>query len=221
MQMAIKWRSGSTAGQQSNVQNLRTADAIEGEIVGPDSIGELETSDSARKFITEARTRMGLLAKFNFDRHTQRELRRVSGEIAVNYLNAQKEVMLDKIGAAVALEKRSNLRQFLSTAIEQDKELRVIADNAEKEMANLIEREVVIVLEEKKAKMDDAEARFKGGRLLAEDYDALRDMHTQIAEKLIVSKFDRMSKISESYVERFEQALQGYKERFVDYKSVF
>ncbi|MFN3548930.1 MAG: hypothetical protein ACK4U0_15700 [Mesorhizobium sp.] len=219
--MAIKWRPGKTPNNKGNVTSLRSGDAIDGEILSPESIGDLATNDSARDFISDARARMGLLAKFNFDRHSQRELRRVSGEIAVNYLNAQKEVMLDKIGAAVALEKRSNLRQFLSVAIDQDKELRLIADNAEKEMANLIEREVVIVLEEKKSKMDDAEARFRDGRLLEDDYSALKDMHTQVAEKLIVSKFDRMAKISESYVERFEQALQGYKERFVDYKSVF
>lgn len=219
--MAIKWRSGNSTTATGSMNPLRPSDAIDGEIIGPESLGELNTNDSARNFIAEARSRMGLLAKFNFDRHTQRELRRVSGEIAVNYLNAQKEVMLDKIGAGVALEKRSNLRHFLSVAIDQDKELRLIADNAEKEMANLIEHEVVIVLEEKKNKMDDAERRFREGRLLEADYGALKDMHTQVAEKLIVSKFDRMAKISESYVERFEQALQGYKERFVDYKSVF
>lgn len=210
----IKWRGGSNL--TSNKPGSDGDSKVE--ILPPvtNSVSQLSTDDRTLDFVKDARSKMGMLAKWNFDRQTQTSLQRVAGEIAVNYLNAQKEVMIDKIIVGVALAKRDSLAEFLRAAVEQDKHLLTLTNSAQKEMTDMIQDDVAIVLKEKKARFDKAKLDFENGELLKEDYDGLLDVHTQATEKLIADKFDRMDKIAQSYLDHFEQALKQYRERIFE-----
>lgn len=219
--MGIKWRgpgSNPTTARESNGSGPSTGREVAHGKARPaanidlGNVSAMGPGESAVDFVRTARSRMGMLARFGFDRQTQKSLQQAASDIAVNYLNAQREVMIDKIVSSVQLSKRKTLEDFLRIAVEQDKNLLVLTNTAQAEMFNLVQEEVMAVLEDKKHKVDAAGERLNAGRLLKDDYDALIDIYTQTAAKLIEDKFDRMDKISESYIDSFERALKKYKE---------
>ena len=203
-----KWKSPDKTENTVDTPNM--------EVLLP---GEIDASMSMkeRDYIVDARKKMSLLAGWSYDKQTQRELAKVAGEIAVNYLNGQKAVMLDKIASTVAIGKRENLKEFLKQAVAQDNELRTIADGAEEEMSNLMQIEVVEILKGKSTRIKSTTALYEGGYLEKEDFESALKMHRVEAESLIQNKFDRLSKITEGYMERFEKSLEGYKERQIQY----
>ena len=68
------------------------------------------------------------------------------------------------------------------------------------------------VIKEKKLKMDEAKATLDSGTILQADYEALCDMYAESAEQLIKSKWDKVNKVTQSYLEHFEDAMKRYKE---------
>jgi hypothetical protein len=208
--MAITWKGSK--------ENIGSDSPAKQEILSPGtpSMSDLVSNESAKDFVSDAREKMSFLARWNFDRQTQASLQRVAGEIAVNYLNGHKKLLISKISTGVALGTRQNLEEFLLAAVGQDKNLLALTNSAQKEMSNMIEDDVVVVLKEKKIRFDKADSDLKNGEILQEDHEALKDVHTQVAAKLINDKFDRMNKIAESYTEKFDEALEQYKERAIE-----
>jgi hypothetical protein len=216
--MTIKWR-GTSSETNAPVPTGRA----QGEIYPPGTKTPLDLADnneSALDYVRNARKKMGMLARMQFDRSTQKELQRIAGGIAVDYLGAQKEVMLAKIVAGVGIAQREIFKIFLSQAIEQDKDLLERTNRAQKEMTNMVERETLVVIKEKKEKIDEAKTEFDAGKILEDDYKNLCDIYNQTAEKMIVDKFERMDKVTQAYLEHFEQAVKKYREKAVQIGAI-
>ena len=219
-----KWRGGkatseSVSDSPPDSSKIRTPLA---EIYPPGSKSPLDASKTATvpEFVRKARQEMGMLARWKFDKDTQKEVQRVAGNIAVNYLSAQKDIMLAGIEADVGIAKREIFREFLTKAIEQDRDLVQRTNHAQKEIVDMITAEVLVVLEEKKIKYDDAKTRFDAGRLLDKDYQALCEAYDHAAEDLIEDKFERMHKIAQTYLEHFEHAIKIYREKVIQMGGV-
>lgn len=213
----IKWRGSDHSDGSSSVPATTAAEIYPPGVKSP---LELTSNETALDYVRNAREKMGMLARMRFDKSTQRELQQIAGSIAVNYLAAQKEIMLAKIVAGVGIAQREIFKDFLTRAIEQDKDLLERTNHAQKDMTNMIEKEVLLVLEEKKTKFDEAKVKFDSGKLLENDYKGLCDVYNQAAEKLITDKFDRMDKITQSYLEHFEHAVKKYREKAIQIGGV-
>jgi len=186
-----------------------------GEVLSPQSLAALTENESARDFVRKARESMGFLSRFKFDNQTQGEVRRIAGEIAVNIFNAQKVVMLQKIAAGVALEQRNTLTEFLNEVILNDEAVRSLVGRAETGLRYALEEEALAILQEKKRKIDEADVLTKNGKLTPEDSQAMKDFYASNAEKLIEDKSMRVSTITQSYIDQFEDALKKYRERHI------
>jgi hypothetical protein len=84
----------------------------------------------------------------------------------------------------------------------------------------MIHDEALAALEEKKKRTEEVEARFKAGRLLKEDYEALVEFIAENTQRLMQDKTVRMDTIAESYNERFTDAMRRYQERELQYKAL-
>ena len=216
--MTIKWR-----GVSSETNSPVPANPVQSDIYPPGTktpLDLVDSEESALDYVRNARKKMGMLARMQFDRSTQKELQRIAGGIAVDYLGAQKEIMLAKIVAGVGIAQRDIFKGFLTQAIEQDKDLLERTNRAQKEMTNMVERETLVVLKEKKEKLDEAKALFDAGNIIADDYRGLCDLYNQTAEKWITDKFERMDKVAQAYLAHFEQAVKKYEEQAKKMKSM-
>ena len=218
--MADKWKWGD--GPSTETASANSGEQPLAEVYPPGVPLPLDSTSgvSAPDYVRKARNEMGMLARWQFDKDTKKELQRVAGNIAVNYLSAQKDVMLAKIVAGVGIAKREIFKDFLSRAIEQDKDLVERTNRAQKEIVNMIEKEVLVVLEEKKTKFDEAKAKFDSGKLMEKDYVALCSAYDHAAHKLITDKFERMDKIAQSYLEHFDHAIKIYREKVIQMGGV-
>ncbi|MGA3308574.1 MAG: hypothetical protein ABSD08_08165 [Xanthobacteraceae bacterium] len=218
--MANKWKW--RGGKESETRAPSVASSASTEIYPPGTKLPLHSNSniSAPEFVQKAREQMGMMARWKFDKDTQKELQRVAGSIAVNYLTAQKDIMLANIEAGVGIAKREIFRDFLTKAIEQDRDLVERTNGAQKDIVDMIVREVLVVLEEKKVRYDEAKAKFDGGKLLEKDYTALCDAYDHAAEELINDKFARMDKIAQTYLEHFEHAIKIYREKVIQMGGV-
>jgi hypothetical protein len=202
--MEIKWRANTS----------KQVAARKADVYAPGEKTPLDLSDekSVPQYVRDARDSMGMLARRKFDKANMQELRKMAGNIAVNYLAAERQLMLEKMAASVAIAQREIFKGFVDRAIEQDKELVEITSRAEKELTYKVEDEVMEVIQDKKLKIDQARVTLDGGKILPPDFDALCDMYAETAEQLIKSKWDKVNKVTQSYREHFEDAMKKYKE---------
>lgn len=210
--MTTSWRDGRDKKQSS----VPTSTSPQADIYPPGTKSPLDLSasnESALDYVSDARRKMGMLARMRFDNETKKELQQIAGAIAINYLAAQKEIMLSKISAGVGIAKREVFRELLSKAVEQDQDLLRRTNAAQKSMSDMIEQETLVVLEEKTRKFDDAKDKLDRGLLMQVDYEGLCNFYTQNAEKLINDKVVRMNNVSQSYLDHFGDAVKKYQEQ--------
>lgn len=168
--------------------------------------------------IAEMRNKLGIFTGFRFDRATNKEIARVAGELAVNQLNAEKEIVIDKMYNDVALGKRGNLKEYLQSVALKDKEILSIGEDTKKGLSDTMQAEVVVIVKEKKQWKEASERLLANNEIESSDYENLIEMHELEALELIVSKRDDRNTIRDTYRMRLEQALKQYVERNPSYK---
>ena len=192
---------------------LKIVDARAVQVMPKTTLEVLGADLSARDYVRSLRQKMSLLARYRADREAEIDIRRISGEITVEIFNAQKVVMLDKIMAGVALEKRATLAEFMGQAVKGDESIRSMLEAAQKEMRNAAEDEAVAIIVEKTRKVVAVQKRCDAGDMTQGDCDALISLYERNAEELLEDKFSRIGQLSQSYQEHFKQALTQYEER--------
>ncbi|KRA50176.1 hypothetical protein [Devosia sp. Root635] len=199
--------------KSSEKSALTTVGEGEVEVLPPGNLRVLDAGADPRRYLNSMRSRLGFLAKMRTDRETEREIRRITGEMTAELFNAQKTVVLDRLTASVALEKRETLRLFIEQAVQGDEAVRRQLESAQKQMTGAAEEEAVIVLKEKTAKIKSIQARRDAGEVASNDCDDMVSLYERNAEGLLTAKFERITKLSQSYEDHFMRALKMYEER--------
>ena len=104
-----------------------------------------------RQRIADMRKKLNIWEGFKFDSATSREINRVAGELVVNQLNGEKEIAIDRIVNNVALSKRANLRDYLLSVADTDKEILQIGEETKKNLSYTMQAEVTQIVKDKKA----------------------------------------------------------------------
>ena len=214
-------------GDKIKPKRVNWGDKIKPENLTETSEGENEVENAnevdrtpVRQRIAEMRRKLNLWEGFKFDKATEREISRVAGELVVNQLNAEKSIAIDRIINNVALSKRANLRDYLMSVSDTDKEILQIGEATKKNLSYTMQAEITQIAIDKKKWKDHSKSLLENGEIEQEDYEDLLLMHEAEALQLAASKERDRNTVSETYGKRIEQALQEYVERNPDYHKI-
>ena len=205
-------------GWGDNIKPKNSTETSEGENV-VENANEVDRTP-VRQRIAEMRKKLNLWEGFKFDKATAREINRVAGELVVNQLNGEKSIAIDRIINNVALSKRANLRDYLLSVADTDKEILQIGEETKKNLSYTMQAEVMQIVKDKKKWKDQSKSLLDNAEIEQQDYENLLIMHEAEALELIQSKQKDRNTIAETYGKRLEQALQGYVERNPDYDKI-
>lgn len=213
-------RDGGAAATRRRVDGVGKSPSGPDDLVALPSLDDLSINGGARDAVRKVREATRVLARLSFDQGAEREVRRIAGEIAANVFIAWQVAAIEGIAASVLADQRQAMAGTLRDLATGDEAIRALTERIEAGMRRTLEEEILIVLQEKSRKMNQAEQYMLSKSLLPQDGEALKEHYVANTETLLQTRSVRVDTETRARLDALEEIFRKHRERHLEEQTV-